>query len=231
MPTLKQLTDNLKHIVRAGGYISDDEPIKDRQLEFIINYIRSFLIRNDYEKGRSINPAIVQDLGIIDMELANPAECSDIDITQIPGCTGILRSELLPKFIEVYEKNLISYVGGVDKKTSFQIIPVERVRWQKYSKYTSEVSFCYYMNNRIYIPNNIEIRKINVRGVMEDPRDASKYNKCGVDGNQMCYLPSQEYPIATWMIKPMNELILKGELKFEILMKMDTENDASGVIK
>ena len=51
------------------------------------------------------------------------------------------------------------------------------------------------------------------------------------DGNQMCYLPSQEYPIATWMIKPMNELILKGELKFEILMKMDTENDASGVIK
>lgn len=230
MPTLKQLTDNLKSIIRAGSYISDDDNIKDRQLEFIIGYIRATLIRQDYEKGRTINQSIVQDLGILDLELANPAECSDIDITSIPGCSGILRTEVLPKFIEVYQKNLITYVGSIDKRTSFQLIEPERVRWQKYSKYTSNVNYAYYLNNRIYLPNNVELRKINIRGVMEDPRDAGSYSTCGVDGQSSCYQPTDEYPIATWMIKTMNDLILQGELKLETIMRSDTTNDASGNI-
>src|ERR1017187_9260497 len=149
---LKQLCDNLKGIIRAGNFISDNERIQDRQLEYVINYVRAEMIRQSYTKGGKINPDIEQDLGCVEMELADPAECCAIST----NCSQALRTKLiLPKAIEINNGNtLITYVGSVDKLQSIQIIDSERLQFQKYSKYTGKGSFAYKMNGRIYITNN-----------------------------------------------------------------------------
>ena len=46
---------------------SDDNPLSDRQVLFILNYYRSFLIRQDMEKGRPLSPFIIQEL-TLDLE-------------------------------------------------------------------------------------------------------------------------------------------------------------------
>lgn len=223
MATLKQITDNLKAIIRGGDFISDDEVIKDRQLEFIVNYIRAFLIRQNYEKGYATNDALGQDLGCVTMELVDPADCCEITT----GCPYILRTvQVIPRAIETHTGTLITYVGGIDKISSFQLTTPARMQFQKYSKYTGKMPFAYILNDRIYITNNKFLETINIQGVFETPREAGRFTNCST-GTQ-CYTPDMQYPISSTMMKQMNDAILSGELKLEAIMRSDTSNNAMG---
>lgn len=223
MATLKQITDNLKGIIRGGDFLSDDEVIKDRQLEFIVNYIRAFLIRQNYEKGYGTNNDVEQDLGCVAMELVDPAECCEITTS----CSFILRTiQTIPRAVETHVGTLLTYIGSIDKTSSFQLVNPARMQWQKYSKYTGQMTIAYKLNDRIYIANNKFLEYINIRGVFETPREAGRFTNCST-GTQ-CYTPDMQYPISTTMMKQINDAILSGELKIEAIMRSDTSNNAMG---
>lgn len=219
--TLQQIIYNIKNI-GSGGTQSDDDwkKLSDRQLEFIINYTRSLLVKRDLDKQRTINPDLVQDLGCVELELVDPAECCEIDTE----CFILRTKDPIPKLLELQDRNTLEYVGTITKDKSFQIIPVARKRWMKYNKYTSKMPAAYYLNGYVYITNNTLLEEISIRGIFSDPRDVSRYNKC--EGDSLCYNKvTDDYPIAEWMVGPLTEMILKNEMNITSILPLDTTND------
>jgi hypothetical protein len=221
MITLQEIIYNIKNIGSGGIQSSDSwKKLSDRQLEFIVNYTRSILVKRDLDKGRSINPNLVQDLGCVPVKLVDSSECCDIKT----DCYILRTVDPIPRQLELASRNTLEYIGTITKDKSFQLIPIARKRWMAYNKYTAKLPAAYYLNGYIYITNNTLLESINIRGIFADPRDVAKYNQCGSDTS--CYDKAKDpYPIADWMIAPLTDMILKNEVNIASVLPLDTEND------
>lgn len=218
--TLAKLRYNLLNL-KSGGRDSDDDWLSPRQVDYIISYTRSILIRRDYEKKRFVDPNLIQDLGCVEMELIDSAECCDVE----SGCQ-LLRSVLpIPNFIQVHNGNLATYVGLVDKKTNIDLIPIARSRWINNNKYTKGLRRAYFLGQYLYVINDKMLEYVNVRGVFDDPVEAAKFNHCT---GEPCFTDDSDYPVSAWMIGAMTSMILSGEVKESLIVPKDTQNDSSG---
>ena len=133
MATLNELTYNLRDIIR-GGRASDDDPIKNRQLEFILGYTRNTLVK----KYSKTNPNLVsnseQDLGCVDIICVDKANCCNLKSN-----TKIFRTkERVPNFVSY--PDTVLYVGLPDKQQGFEISSYNQTRWSQYAKYTSRLT-------------------------------------------------------------------------------------------
>jgi hypothetical protein len=218
--TLNKLIYNIRNLIRDAK--SDDIKISDRQIEFIINYIRAKLIRQDKGKGRSLSNNVIQDLGIVELELIDSSES-----TTTKSNKYILRSKLpIPKPIEVEQKDLIEYVGGIDKLSPVQIVSKAYASKIKDSKYIGDCTIAFLRNDRLYvITNNKFLKNINIEGVFDNPRDVYNFYKTPT---QRSYNPDiDEYPISAYMIQTLNKIILTEELSIFLQLSDDNRNDAS----
>jgi hypothetical protein len=217
--TINQIVYNLRNLIRDAK--SDDIKISNRQLEFIVNYVRARLVRQDYGKGRSLSSNIIQDLGNVELELVDSAQ------GEVKSDHFLLRSKFeIPKPIEADQKDLIVYIGGIDKESPVQIVSKAYFHWRKYSKFTGRESIAYYRNNRIYIKTcNKFLKNINIEGVFETPRDVYSFGKLS---NERLYNPDiNTYPISNYMLQALNELIISKELTTFLQLSDDNRNDAS----
>ena len=78
MASLSEIVYNLRNLVSAGR-LSDDTSITFNQLKFIVNYKRAQYLRQDYSKNYFDNDFVYQDLGCLEMELADEAECCSFE--------------------------------------------------------------------------------------------------------------------------------------------------------
>lgn len=225
MATYNQLIYNLKNLYR-GGLTSDDESISNRQLMFIFNTYRAKLVREDLNKKRTIDRQLIQDLGCIKMICVDAAECCEIDDS---GAKVLRSKEPIPKFLELYDKTLLTFVGTVDRQNPFQISTETKSRWSKYNKYTSKSTRAYLklFNDDIYLyvtnaPKGLEL--INVQGIFEDPEKASKFSHCN---GEPCFSYDGEYPISAHMIPIINQLIMQNELKGLVTTPTDETNNTT----
>lgn len=223
MASYREIIYNLKNIYR-GGLTSDDETLSDRQLLFIFNYYRAKLIREDLNKGRTIDRSIVQNLGCVPVECVDAGECCELTDT---GTTVIRTKEPIPGLLEIYDRDLLTFVGTVDKTISFQISSEAQIRWSSNNKYTgkSPKAFMRDSKNYLYIanaPRGIEL--INIQGIFENPVEASKFNHC--DG-EPCFTDDSEYPISAHMLPIINELIMTKELKGLVTTPSDETNNTT----
>lgn len=224
MATLNELTYNLINIIR-GGRIADDESISLKQIAFWIHYYRAMLIRQEYEKGRTINPDVIQDLGCVPVQLVDKAECCEIQT----NCYILKTVDPMPKGIEFYTRNAIEWVGTIDKKKNFPMQSIYRSNWKQYDKYTSNMETAYLLNGYIYITSNTTLEYINVRGVFENPEEAGEFNDC-LTGSP-CFSWDSRYPIAAHHIPVINEMVLKKELLAGMHAPQDQDNDAANNLK
>jgi hypothetical protein len=223
MATYNEIIYNLKNLYR-GGVTSDDEDISNRQVIFIFNYYRAKLIREDLNKKRSIDRGLIQDLGCVPVECVDAAECCDITDS---GSTVLRTVNPIPDLLELYDRNLLTFVGTVDKAVSYQITPEAQVRWSKYNKYTGKKpkAFMRSDNNHIYIANApAGLEFINVQGIFEDPEDAKEYSHC--DGTP-CFTRDMDYPISAHMIPAINQLIAQNELRGLATSPSDETNNTT----
>lgn len=205
-------------------FMSKDSNISLREIEYEIKVQRSLLIRNELNKKRTIDPNIVQDLGCVELELADKTECC----VESLGC-NILRTKLeIPKTIELHHKPSITRVGPIDKyNISYPLITLERSPYAGSGKYNKNLIFAIYDRNRIYLvsnnPTHKLLTKINIRGIFEDPREIRKFTTC--DG-QTCYNSDSDYPINSWMIAYLQDIIFN---KFVNIVKMPVDIQTDGV--
>jgi hypothetical protein len=203
--TQKEIIYNIRNLV-SQGRTSSFEKLSDRQLAFIIDYYRAFLIRNDIEKGRRINDAILQ---VFDLELT-PDECeTDFYFDGIP------------QPVELHHCDTITYVGY--KGRQYMRLGANRSEFEGYSKYTHSSPKYWLEGLKLIVRNPVEKHnvEVHVKGIFQRPIDVvvltGKWNPYDeFDFN---------YPIANNMLNQLYALVVSNELKITA-PTVDTDNDA-----
>lgn len=222
--TEKQIIFAIWGKIRPG--IADEDSIDYREIAAEVHKQRALLIRNELNKGRTVDSNIIQDLGCVQLAVADRAECCDIDL----DCDILRTSLTIPNAIELHHSNTL-WVGPVDKLDySFSFLPLERAKWAGNGKHNKRSIFAYLNNSRIYIfnkENNIQkmLQYINVRGVFEDPSQAARFSNCS--SGSTCYnANTSNYPVNSWMLPYLEAQVIQnltGKLRFPV----DTTNDSS----
>jgi hypothetical protein len=219
MITLKELAYNLINVVR-GGKISDDDKLSLRQVEFWIHTMRSKLIRQDLDKGRTVSDNIKQTLSCLEVVQVDLSTCCKVRT----GCFGYRTKVRLPSPIELGKRDLITSVGPASvTEPRFTLIPYQRAAYsaQNAKSISTKVFFhdgyLYFIN----APDGLELVSVDL--VAEDPTDLAKYTSCSGD---QCYTDESKYPISAYMVDTLNTLIIEAYLKIEASAKGDNTNDA-----
>lgn len=223
MVTENELIYDLWEIIRPN--ISDDDSFDKRQLSFWIKNQRALWLRNELNKDRTIDDNIVQDLGCVELEVSDRADCCELS----SGCK-ILRTKLtIPNTIELHNKTGLTRVAPIDKlQVPFSFVNYERAIYSGNGRFNSNQIFAFLLNNRIYLTSKSNevlkyITHINIRGVFEDPTEAANFSHC--DGTP-CYTKNSKYPVNRWMIDYMKEAILKLNISASLQAVNDDINNA-----
>lgn len=221
MVSLNEILYDTLGTVQGGARISDDLNISIEQLAFVANNNRAYLLRQDANKGRSLSDNIIQVLGCVDVKQIDVSECP----CSVPTDCTIMRTKTqIPKPIELYQKDLITRVSGVDMRgIGFSIISYSRASVAGTSKWTKNSTKAFLHNRYIYLINPPNINKVSISGVFEDPRDAARFSNC--DGTP-CYSDDDNYPISAHMIPTLKELIMK-DLKIQVSVPSDQRGNES----
>lgn len=223
MVTKRKLTYDIINTIR-GGKQSDDENISHRQVGFWIDNTRSLLIRRDLEKGRSVNPDLIQTICSEVIEV-DAAECGCLTA----GCTILRTKEKIPTALEVHNKNMIMRVGpAVVGSTPFSFISYERAQFSGNNKYTKHITKAFLHNGYIYLIGDSSklkfLKYIAIDLVMEYPEEAANFQFC--DTNEPCYTVDSTYPISAWMIEPLKEMIFNLNVRLAASAPTDNQGNA-----
>ena len=227
MVTLNELIYDLRGLIEPNS--SDDSNADDRQYTFWINNQRALWLRNELNKNRTVDDNVIQDLGCIELEVADKADCCELS----DGCK-VLRTVLqIPNAIELHNKTGITRVAPINKlEVPFNFVDYERAIWSGNGRYNKKQIFAFLLNNRIYLTSKDNglskyLTHINVRGVFEDPTEAANFVDCD---DVPCYTNNSKYPVNRWMIEYMKSEILKINITTIVKGFQDTTNNAKSDI-
>lgn len=222
MPTYNEIIYSV--LDKLKPHLTDDIDISPREVGWEIDNVRALLLRNELNKNRTIDANIIQDLGCVEMEVSDRAECCDVST----GCK-IIRTKLeIPTAIELYNSTGITRVGPVDKmEQDFSFITYNRAKFAGSGKYNQNIIYAFLRNKRIYLVSKNDkvkfIKYINVAGVFENPTDVTPFTNCG---GSSCFSGDSEYPANNWMIPTIQEMVINKFIG-SLQMPKDTTNDGS----
>lgn len=214
MASLSEIVYNLRNLVSAGR-LSDDTAIAFNQLKFIVNYKRAQYLRQDYSKNYFDNDFVYQDLGCLEMELADEAECCSFET----GCQIFRTKKVLPEFVKLVDRFGMK-INAFNKTKRFELVLPERFPFIGNTKYPSLTEKIFYLNNRLYSKN---LYGLNVRGILVNPMDARSF----VCDDGPCYTEESQYPITADMLDLITKDIMQTELRMLMMTEQDFDNDAS----
>lgn len=226
MDTLNSIVFAILDTVRPDNMTSSD--ITEELIKFHIKNIRSQLIKQEANKGHSIDSYIIQSLGCIPLELADKSECCDYPT----GCKILRTAVEIPSPIEMYNRQLITRFGpvsGTDRP--WQQIEYERVPFEGTNKYTRNLYkwFTKNTNRRLYLlvpeddllHNSIEVGEIS--GVWEDPEELYNFKNCST--GEPCFSADSQFPVKSWMVPLIIELVIKKFVSIQAQAPIDSSND------
>lgn len=224
MATLNEIAYDILSAVRPQ--LSDDTELDVRQIKFWIKNQRALLLRNEINRNRTIDSDVQQSL-CVDLECVDASDCCDVEVGD-----SILKSvQAIPETIEMHNTKAITKVGPLNKKKeSFSFIEYDRVPFVTSAKYTGNMVYAFLYNKHLYIhttnPRYHSLSAVALRGVFENPEAASDFKDCG-DQTTACYNDNTPYPINTWMIPHIKQIILKqfgAQSQAEVALADDTNN-------
>lgn len=153
--TLNELIYDIKNLCYAG-LGNQDSIISDKQIAHWINVERLSLIQKYFEKRRLFDPSLIQDLGCIEVNCIDKAECCNICINtdeHVYRSVSTIPTPISTPSYSLTNPVLLSYVGLITYDTPFEFTSLAITNWSKYNKYTKNVIRAYYRNGYIYLDN------------------------------------------------------------------------------
>lgn len=203
--TLNELVDDILLEARNSN-IAESEKLSRRQIELWIKTYRAFLIKQDLDKDRTINPLYTQ---TIRMHISK--------VEEDPEHFEYVGDDKLPKLIDFnYRPGVVSVKDS--HGNLIQVGSETKMKFQKYRKYTCNDYIAYVKDDYIYVEsrNNL-IEYIDIQLIAEDPTETI-----------MCYDPNEdEYPIPGAMWATIKQLIFTRDIPTMIQMPSDTTNDSN----
>ncbi len=219
------LIDLHSQLDEALNINSSDSVFSDLYYTDIINEQRSLWLRNEYNKNRSIDPNVQQELACVELELVDPDTCCNLSIPL--SCKVVRTKKQIPNTVELYYRKGITSVGPVDiTKKRFTMIDYNRVPYAGHGRTTKNAVYSFLYDKYIYVISNNPgfkiLKYITIRGLFEDPSALGDFINCS---GKPCWSPYDIYPLNQWMwtyIKPqiVQQLIQKQ------MMPLDESNDA-----
>ena len=206
--TLNSIVDDIILRYRQNN-ISESENINRAQIEQWCIQYRSFLIKQDIDKGRDINQSYIQEISSVPLTMTKYTN-------NISSSKNVLKSIKIPTTVDFHFKS-----GIVDVTDLFgnqiQLMSDKRAVMQSNRRHTGFDTVCYRKDGYIYVSGNDTLQYINVRGVFQNPFDVPGFTSA-----------DSEYPMPANMIPLMKELIFTKELNIQL--KSDNKNDSSNEI-
>lgn len=212
--------------------ISDDSAVDPRLLKHFIHKVRAVFARNEMNKaGRSVDAALIQDLGLVELETVDSFVDSGLDNIQ----HTILRTkEIIPRALELHTKPAFTYIGPLDQvQKGFKLIDIATVPYFGNGKFNKVFMAAFIMNDRIHIIGNCNnpafkgLQYINIKGVFENPEDAAKFNR--PDGSP-CYSDDETYPLPAYLWAYCKKEIIQSDLRQFYVPLTDPINNADNDI-
>lgn len=178
----------------VGGRSSSDNSISLEQIKFNIINARAMFLRQDMDKTEILNLHVEQNLGCVEMELVDEAECCGYNT----GCYILRSKQKLPDPIRLKKRSAITFVGSVDGDNLYQGDSSYKSKWRHKGRFlTGEEVTHFFLDNYVYLRNALKLEVINVRMIPADPREAKRFKRC--DGDP-CYTDDSPFPVPDDMI-------------------------------
>ena len=207
--TLNNIVDDILLKYRQNN-ISESEDLNRNQVEQWCIQYRSFLIKQDIDKGRDMNQSYIQEISSIPLSMTKYTN-------NIQSSRNVLKTDSkIPTTIDFHFKSGIVEVTDLFGNP-MQLMSDKRAMYQQDRRHTGGDTVCYQKNGYIYVVGNDLLQYLNVRGIFQNPFDVPGFNSADI-----------EYPMPANMIPLMKELILTKELNIQF--RSDTTNDSSNEI-
>lgn len=224
MVTLNEYLSHLKTILNVGP-ASREFQFTDAGLYFILRYLRAELIKNKYNKSSYISDFNYQVLGCLELELHSLDEDCNCEETPEP-CKFLRTVNELPRIISGRNSLLIKSVTDLFGN-DIPVTEFEKTRYDKYSKTKAAVPQAFIRNNRLYIANNLDLRRINVNAVFFDPVSLADYTSCN---GETCYdVLEQYFPMEDDLTSALFQMAYEELIKVSMSLPMDLTNDGKPV--
>lgn len=228
MASLRDLVFEIFELFK--GQITDDEVLDPRFISRNIHTQRALYLRNEFNKNRTIDSRVIQDLGCVELETIDQSECAELCSSLEIGCS-IKRTKLtIPQTIERHNDTTIIRVAPVGRMNiSFSFVPYQRAIFSGYGRFNKNRIFGFLWNEHVYIISNNNstafrgLKYINVQGVFEDPSLVSSFTTCT---GTSCYSDENDYPLNDWMWNYIKIEVLKM-IGIKLSAPTDIVNDGS----
>jgi len=174
MSTLSEIVYNIQNFIE-GGRIQVDSIPSYEQIVFNVNIQRAKWARRDINKNGYISDTWQQDLGCVELELVDSAQCCTIE----SGCDILRTVNKLPRLVRLYNRDAITFVGSIDKQSSYAVINPNSAKYAEYEKYTGSQKRFFLLNQYGFLTNSKTQKYINVRGVAGDKIIFETFNFSG----------------------------------------------------
>ena len=195
--TLNEIVYNLADIVGKT-----DVPHFVERLKFNVMYYRALLIRRDQERNSYLPEQFMQSF-CMEMEKVDASQCCDIKV----DCIVMKSKKKLPSRIRLKNGSPLAYVGTIDNLKSYAPMSVGELPFIGSSPFTGKIARYFVQEEYLYIIN-AKPKKVNVKGIFEDPRDLLEFD---CDGD--CYSDDNAFPITADMVQRITQSLLAGELR------------------
>jgi hypothetical protein len=199
------IIDDIMNIARDNN-IAESDKLSRIQIELWIHQYRALLIKQDLDKGRTINSSYIQSVG-------------PLHISKVSNCAGDFNyesDEELPKFIDLHYGSGLVAVKDLDGNL-IQIGSETKAKYQGSRKYTCKDYIAYTKNGYLYIDGPEHLEYVTVEGILEDPTQAGD-----------CFdRDDTAYPVPANMIPTIKQLIFEKEFNIMLRVNSDTTNNSS----
>ena len=215
MATLKEIIYHLKNL-KSQGVQSDDNKLSDQEVMFMVDQYRAKLIRQQYDRFKTINPQDVQDLGYVEVEPA-PAD----EFFAIGGFDVFQTVREIPRMISTDRGSAFTFVGPSPVDLPFQRTSLTKLPWDRHSRYTKAVPKWFDTLSRVYVATEQPINEVFLLGVAESPYKVLEFK------NEIDYSDPYnfEYPISLTMLDSLYKMIAEAEFKIIGMGMEDRKND------
>lgn len=206
--------------IASSAVNSDDFKASDELIIHWCNQVRATLISQALDKKHDISDIWVQNISCLELELVNSSECCDFET----DCYVLRSKKVLPNTIETSGDNMIVGVYTLDNQLVDEL-SIQKARYSKYTKYGSKRTGWYIDSNRLYIVNNIQLERVTVAGIWDDPTELANYISCE---NEACWTLDSIYPVSLKMAQTIIDIVIETKVKKMLTFPADLSNDSSG---
>lgn len=219
--TLNRLVYELIELYRANYKVTDS--LDERLVSSWIQKYRALLLRETTEGIRYIDPAVIQTLPNVELELVDSFNNNNFNNGQ-----KIVRTKRnIPEFIDSKEHlpMIVRVYGSEIIGESFEVVSPTISNYVGSGKFNNNTVYVFLYDKHLYLTSKSGIHRnishVTIDGVFYNPIEAYEF----VNGEDS-YNWDLPYPISETLIANLNSIIIKTEFNFILYPPQDLYNNS-----